>query len=151
IADAAQQQQSTLTFNSPAPTTFLNAAQIFQGTVIVCNFPGAIPGVNCTPGAASSAQYQFGRQRFNDQTFPGFGTILPFVLPVSKDFEYAYANQANVTLEHQFGKNTSLSAAYLFVGTHHLPHPRDINVINNNLLIQNFTRFLGRATATPPA
>jgi hypothetical protein len=143
IADAVQQQQATLTFNNPAPTTFLNAAQIFQGTVIICNFPGAIPGVNCTPGAASSAQYQFGRQRFNDQTFPGFGTILPFTLFPAKNFEYAYANQGNFTVEHQLTKNMSISASYLFVGAHHLPHPRDINLMRNDLLIENFRRFFG--------
>ena len=143
IADAAQQQQATLTFNNPAPTTFLNAAQIFQGTVIVCNFPGAIPGVNCTPGAASSSQYQFGRQRFNDQTFPGFGTILPFTLFPDKKFEYAYANQGNFTVERQLTKDMSLSASYLFVGAHHLPHPRDINLMRNDLLIENFRRFFG--------
>ena len=143
IADAAQQQQATLTFNSPAPTTFLNAAQIFQGTVILCNFPGAIPGVNCTPGAASSAQYQFGRQRFNDQTFPGFGTILPFTLFPDKKFEYAYANQGNFTVERQLSKNMALSASYLFVGAHHLPHPRDINLMRSDLLIENFRRFFG--------
>jgi hypothetical protein len=147
IADAAQQQQATLTFNNPAPTTFLNAAQIFQGTVVVCNFPGAIPGVNCTPGAASSAQYQFGRQRFNDQTFPGFGTILPFTLFPDKNFEYAYANQANLTVEHQIFEDMSISASYLFVGAHHLPHPRDINLMRNDLLIENFRRFAG---ANPP-
>jgi len=143
IADAAQQQQATLTFNNPAPTTFLNAAQIFQGTVIVCNFPGANPGVNCTPGAASSAQYQFGRQRFNDQTFPGFGTILPFTLFPDKKFEYAYANQGNFTVEHQLTKDMSLTASYLFVGAHHLPHPRDINLMRSDLLIENFRRFFG--------
>ena len=143
IADAAQQQQATLTFNSPAPTTFLNAAQIFQGTVILCNFPGAIPGVNCTPGAASSAQYQFGRQRFSDQTFPGFGTILPFTLFPDKKFEYAYANQGNFTVERQLSKNMALSASYLFVGAHHLPHPRDINLMRSDLLIENFRRFFG--------
>jgi len=143
IADAAQQQQATLTFNNPAPTTFLNAAQIFQGTVIVCNFPGAIPGVNCTPGAASSAQYQFGRQRFNDQTFPGFGTILPFTLFPDKKFEYAYANQGNFTVEHQITKDMAISASYIFVGAHHLPHPRDINLMRSDLLIENFRRFFG--------
>ncbi|HEY2976096.1 MAG TPA: TonB-dependent receptor [Pyrinomonadaceae bacterium] len=143
IADAAQQQQATLTFNNPAPTTFLNAAQIFQGTVIVCNFPGAIPGVNCTPGAASSSQYQFGRQRFNDQTFPGFGTILPFTLFPDKKFESAYANQGNFTVERQLTKDMALSASYLFVGAHHLPHPRDINLMRNDLLIENFRRFFG--------
>ena len=149
IADAAQQQQSTLTFNNPAPTTFLNAAQIFQGTVVVCNFPGAIPGVNCTPGAASSAQYQFGRQRFNDQTFPGFGTILPFTLFPDKKFEYAYANQGNFSVERQLSKNMSLSANYIFVGAHHLPHPRDINLMRNDLLIENFRRFFSVAPPDP--
>ncbi|HEY8188819.1 MAG TPA: TonB-dependent receptor [Pyrinomonadaceae bacterium] len=143
IADAAQQQQATLIFNNPSPTTFLNAAQVFQGTVVICNFPGAIPGVNCTPGAASSAQYQFGRQRFNDQTFPGFGTILPFTLFPDKKFEYAYANQGNFTVEHQLTRDMSVSASYIFVGAHHLPHPRDINLMRSDLLIENFRRFFG--------
>jgi hypothetical protein len=149
IADAVQQQQATLTFNSPAPTTFLNAAQIFQGTVIVCNFPGAVPGVNCTPGAASSAQYQLGRQRFNDQTFPGFGTILPFTLFPDKKFEYAYANQGNFTVERQIYKDMSVSASYIFVGAHHLPHARDINLMRNDLLIENFRRFFSVAPPDP--
>ena len=149
IADAAQQQQATLTFNSPTPTTFLNAAQIFQGTVVVCNFPGAIPGVNCTPGAASSAEYQFGRQRFNDQTFPGFGTILPFTLFPDKNFEYAYAKQGNFAVERQLTKDMSLSASYIFVGAHHLPHARDINLMRNDLLIENFRRFFSVAPPDP--
>ena len=149
IADAAQQQQSTLTFNNPAPTTFLNAAQIFQGTVRVCNFVGAIPGVNCTPGAASSAEYQLGRQRFNDQTFPGFGTILPFTLFPDKKFEYAYANQGNFSVERQLTKDMSITANYIFVGAHHLPHPRDINLMRNDLLIENFRRCFGGPPPDP--
>jgi hypothetical protein len=149
IADAAQQQQATLTFNNPDPRTFLNAAQIFQGTVRVCNFSGAIPGTNCTPGAASSADYQLGRQRFNDQTFPGFGTILPFTLFPAKNFEYAYANQGNLTVEHQIYKDMSVSASYIFVGAHHLPHPRDINLMRNDLLIENFRRFFGGPPPDP--
>lgn len=148
IADAAQQQQLILTAGSPTPTSLLNAVQVFQGTVIVCNFAGAIPGVNCTPGAASSAQYQAGRQRFNDQTFPGFGPVLPFTLHVNKDFEYAYANQGNFTVEQQLGKDMSLSAGYLFVGAHHLPHPLDVNAPRTDLQIQNFQRFFGGALPT---
>lgn len=144
IADAAQQQQSTLISGSPSPLALLNAVQVFQGTVVVCNFPGARPGVNCTPGAASSAEYQAGRQRFNDQTFPGFGTLLPFTLPVNKDFEYAYANQGNLTVERQLTKNMSLSASYLFVGAHHLPLPIDVNIVRGDLLVANFARFANR-------
>ena len=144
IADAAQQQQGILTpQGGPTPTALLNATQVFQGTVIVCNFPGAIPGVNCTPGAASTAQYQFGRQRFNDQTFPGFGPVLPFTLHVSKNFEYAYANQGNLTVERQLTRDMSLSAGYLFVGAHHLPHPLDINAPRTDLQIQNYVRCFG--------
>lgn len=136
IADAAQQQQATFTGSSNVlPTNFINASQIFQGTVV--------PGV--TPGVAASAQYQLGRQRFNDQTFPGFGALLPFTLPVSRDFEYAYANQANLTIERQLTRDMSLSASYLFVGSRHLPHPQDINAPRQDVLAENFRRYANRA------
>jgi hypothetical protein len=120
----------------------LNAVQVFQGTVC----PGAPfcpPGLR-NPGVAVGAQYQFGRQRFNDQTFPGFGPVLPFTLPVSQDFEYAYANQASASIERQLTKNMTLSASYLFVGAHHLPHPLDVNAPRTELQIANFARLAGR-------
>jgi hypothetical protein len=144
IGDAAQQQQSTLISGSPSPTALLNAVQVFQGTVVVCNTPTSIPGVNCTPGVASSAQYQNGRQRFNDQTFPGFGSLLPFTLAVTKDFEYAYANQGNLTVERQLTRDMSISASYIFVGAHHLPLPIDVNIVRGDLLVQNFQRYANR-------
>ena len=149
IADAVQQQQSVLTAGSPAPTALFNAAQVFQGTV--CGVSGSVPticGPVVTPGVAASAQYQFGRQRFNDQTFTGFGAVLPFTLPVAKDFQYASATQANFSIERQLTKNMSLSASYIFVGAHHLPHPTDLNTPNTTLQIQNFQRFFGGALPT---
>jgi hypothetical protein len=155
IADAAQQQQAVLTAGSPVPintttgaATLLNAAMVFQGTV--CGNQGsnaalcAAFGNPITPGLATSAQYQFGRQRFNDQTFTGFGAVLPFTLPVSKDFQYASATQANLAIERQLTKNMSLAVSYIFVGAHHLPHPTDLNAPNTALQIQNFQRFAGR-------
>jgi hypothetical protein len=98
-----------------------------------------------TPGVAASAEYLRGQLRFNDQTFPGFGPILPFTLAVARDFEYAYANQANVGIERQLTKDMSFSANYIFVGAHHLPHPRDVNASRVDLLVENFRRFSGRA------
>ena len=145
IADAAQQQQSVLTAGSPALTSLLNAAQVFQGTV--CNAATVNPVCPTgftTPGVAPTAQYQFGRQRFNDQTFSGFGAVLPFTLPITKDFQYASATQANLTFERQLTKNMSVTASYIFVGAHHLPHPNDVNAPQTNLQIQNFQRFTGR-------
>ncbi len=145
IADAAQQQQAVLTAGSPAPTALLNAAQVFQGTV--CGAVGsvsAICGATVTPGVARTAEYQFGRQRFNDQTFTGFGTVLPFTLPIAKDFQYASATQANLTFEREIMKNMSVSIGYIFVGAHHLPHPNDLNAPRTDLQIQNFQRFANR-------
>jgi hypothetical protein len=146
IADAVQQQQGILTPGSPSPTALLNAVQVFQGTV--CPPGGPVtpicPAGVVTPGVAAGAQYQFGRQRFNDQTFPGFGPVLPFTLHVQKDFEYAYANQGNFTIERELTKNMTLSGSYIFVGAHHLPHPLDINAPRTDLQIQNFFRLAGR-------
>jgi Carboxypeptidase regulatory-like domain/TonB dependent receptor-like, beta-barrel len=146
IADAVQQQQGILTPGSPAQTSLLNAVQVFQGTVCP---PGGPVSPICaagvvTPGVAVGAEYQFGRQRFNDQTFPGFGPVLPFTLHVQKNFEYAYANQGNFTIERQLTKDMTLSGSYIYVGAHHLPHPLDINAPRTDLQIQNFFRFSGR-------
>jgi hypothetical protein len=145
IADAAQQQQAVLTPGSPTPTALLNATQVFQGTV--CTAAGGNPlcpaGV-FTPGAAPSAQYQFGRQRFNDQTFPGFGTVLPFTLPVEKDFKYASAVQWNLGIEQQLTSNMSLAVSYIHVGARNLPRPTDLNTPNTALQIENFRRCFGR-------
>ncbi|MCU1310001.1 MAG: hypothetical protein JWO20_1126 [Candidatus Angelobacter sp.] len=143
IADAAQQQQLVSVGGSPAQNQLLNAVQIFQGTVCV---PGRAPTAICpagvvTPGVAASANYQFGRQRFDPQTFPGFGTVLPFTLPVTKDFQFAYANQGSVSFEHQFSDDFSLSVGGLWVGTRHLPRPIDINAPDNSLLLANYKRF----------
>ena len=150
IADAAQQQQY---FNvlpgSPDPTQLLNITQIFQGTVCSASSQNPLcagrPAGFTTPGVARSAQYLPGQIRFNDQTFVGFGPLFPFTLSVAKNFEYAYANQANLTVERQLTKDTSVSASYIFVGAHHLPHPQDINAPRQDLLIENFRRFAGRA------
>jgi hypothetical protein len=151
IADAAQQQQSTLLQGSPSPVALLNAVQTFQGTVCAPGVPrtpfcaAALPAGVFTPGVASGTDYQFGRQRFNDQTFPGFGALLPFTLPVAQDFQYAYADQANFTIERQITKDMTFSASYLFVGAHHLPLPRDVNEVRQDLLLANFRRYAGAA------
>ena len=146
IADAVQQQQGILTPGSPSQTALLNAVQVFQGTV--CPPGGPVtpicPGGVVTPGVAVGAQYQFGRQRFNDQTFPGFGPVLPFTLHVQKNFEYAYANQGNFTIERKLSDDMTVSGSYIYVGARHLPHPLDINAPRTDLQIQNFRRLSGR-------
>ena len=150
IADAAQQQQFTTVIpGSPASTASLNLLQLFQGTVCSAATvsPFCAPGVS-TPGVAASSQYLPGRIRFNDQTFVGFGPVLPFTLAVSRNFEYASATQGGFSVERQITKDMSFSAGYLFVGAHHLPHPQDVNAPRTDLLIENFRRFAGVAPAS---
>lgn len=146
IADAVQQQQGILTPGLPTQTALLNAVQVFHGTVCPPGGPVSLicPAGVVTPGVAAGAQYQFGRQRFNDQTFPGFGPVLPFTLHVQKNFEYAYATQGNFTVERSLNKDMTLSGSYIYVGAHHLPHPLDINAPRTELQIQNFVRWSGR-------
>ncbi len=150
IADASQQQQYfTVLPGSPASNQTINMLQLFQGTVCSpATTSGLCPPGLTTPGVAPTAQYLPGRVRFNDQTFAGFGPILPFTLGVAQDFQYAYANQANLTIERQLTKNMSFSAGWIFVGAHHLPHPEDINAPRADLLIENFRRFAG---VNPPS
>ena len=150
IADAAQQQQYfSVLPGSPASNQLLNLLQLFQGTVCSTATSNALcPAGLTTPGVATTAQYLPGRVRFNDQTFVGFGPLFPFTLAVGKKFEYASANQANFTVEHQLTKDMSISASYIFVGAHHLPHPEDVNSPRTDLLIENFRRFAGAAPAS---
>ncbi|CAN5476278.1 hypothetical protein BH10ACI3_BH10ACI3_08270 [soil metagenome] len=144
IADGSQQQQATLLpIGGPSPIGLFNAFQVFHGTVINCNFAGATPGVNCTPGLAASAQYLQGYQRFNSATFTGFGPILPFTLNVSKDFQYPDATQANLAFEQQIGRDMSLSVGYIMVSAKHLGHPQDVNQVRSDRLVNNFNRFFG--------
>ncbi|MGE3465904.1 MAG: TonB-dependent receptor [Pyrinomonadaceae bacterium] len=144
IADGSQQQQATLLpIGGPSPIGLFNAFQVFHGTVITCNFPGATPGVNCTPGLAPSAQYLQGFQRFDSSRFTGFGPILPFTLHVSKDFEYPDAMQANLAIERMIGKDMSLSVSGITVNAKHLGHPQDVNQVRSDRLVGNFNRFFG--------
>lgn len=147
IGDGSQQQQATLLpIGGPSPTGLFNAFQVFHGTV--CGVVGSSPaicGAAVTPGVASSAEYQFGLQRFNPSSFTGFGPILPFTLHVSKDFEYPYAFQGNLAIEQMIGKDMALSASYITVNARHLAHPQDVNNVRSDRLVGNFQRFFGFA------
>jgi hypothetical protein len=160
IADGSQQQQATLLpIGGPSPTGLFNAFQVMHGTV--CGVQGSVPticGSAVTPGVASSARYQFGLMRFDPSAFTGFGPILPFTLHVIKDFQYPEAVQANLSFEQMIGKDMSFSASYILVNAHHLAHPQDVNIVQTDLLRENFRRFAvnnpafpGCTTATPSA
>ena len=51
---------------------------------------------------------------------------------------YAYAQQANVTIERDLGGGFALSLAYNFNGGRHLNRPINANTIRGDLLTANF-------------
>jgi outer membrane receptor protein involved in Fe transport len=132
----------------------LNGTNIFQGTLT-----GNIAG--CSTSVAATMCYQPQQQRFNSfqpnslftgQRYlafplapaagPPFGagyplTVLPFTIPVEKNFKFGYAQQANLTIEREIAKDWKISAGYNYTHGVHLDRTRNINVTNPALLVSN--------------
>ena len=75
----------------------------------------------------------------------------PFGYPQSKNFVYAYSQQANVTVERDLGDGYALSLAYNFNGGRHLNRPINANTIRGDLMVANFNAALaaGQTPASP--
>ncbi len=111
----------------------LNGASIFQGAL------NALPGMFYEPN-----QQRFDplnpNSIFANQNYLSAGiplSILPFTLPVAKNFQYGYAQQANLTVERSLGGTWKFSAGYQWTRGSHLNRPVDINSTDPVLLTQN--------------
>ena len=135
----------------------LNAIPIFQGLPINVA-SGANPcAASINPAVTAALGYQPNQQRFNALNFPqsiflnqnflnpssflplGFQ---PFGYPQGKNFVYAYAQQANLSVERDLGNGYSLSLAYNFNGGRHLNRPINANTVRGDLLVKNFATAL---------
>ena len=127
--------------NLDSPTN-LNGSSIFQGVLnansIYAAFPtsltlGYLPQQQrFDPFAAGSL---FANQAYLQNGFPL--SILPFTLPVTKNFTYAYAQQANLTVERELSPSWKISVGYQWTRGIHLYRPIDVNSTNPQLLDQN--------------
>ena len=128
----------------------LNAVNTFQGILTTpgClpTVPGYIPGQQrfnpapFTPSQASDPQFPglFVNQNFlNPATFFPMG-FLPFGYPQSKNFVYAYAQQANLSVERDLGHGFSLNLAYNFNGGRHLNRPINANTTRGDIVMKNY-------------
>jgi hypothetical protein len=70
---------------------------------------------------SAGSQYQFAASVLTIRLFRLWARLAVHAAS-AENFEYAYANQGNFSEEHQLSKNMTLTASYLFVGAHHLPH-----------------------------
>jgi hypothetical protein len=113
--------------------TNLNGSSIFQGVL------NALPSMFYEPNQQrfnpTASGSLFANQNYLAAGFPL--PILPFTLPVAKNFQDGYAQQANLTVEHEIGGSWKVSAGYQWTRGLHLYRPIDINSTDPVLLTNN--------------
>lgn len=164
LLEAAGGAPSNANLNNVGNVAALNASSIFQGILSSASIPPnpapAITSCNAAaptmcygaPGAGFGGGPQifgstFSNSIFNQQRFlnvqgytPGGGyplPLLPFTIPVTKNFQYALAQQANLTIEREISKDWKVTLGYNFTHGTHLDHTVNINVTNPALLVAN--------------
>ena len=131
----------------------LNAITIFQGLPINVANPANPCAATLNPATAAALGYLPNQQQFqalnfpqsvflnqnylNPSTFQPLG-FQPFGYPQSKNFVYAYSQQANLTVERDLGDGFALSLAYNFNGGRHLNRPINANTIRGDLMVANY-------------
>ncbi len=131
-----------------SPTAALNAASIFQGVLNAVPTMGYLPSeqrfdpkLSLPPGPGVPN----GGSLFSNQNFLAIGfpiPILPFTLAVAGNFQYGYAQQANLTVEQQLGHDYKFGASYTYTHGLHLNRPRNINPPDPAMLSKNFRNAL---------
>jgi hypothetical protein len=151
VADGARAPQFAFTGGAPSTCTSLadaaiNATNLFQGLL------------GCLP---ASFGYLPNEQRFNalapnsifvNENYLNAGiplAILPFGFSTGKKFEFAYSEQANLSVEHDFGKDFALDLSYSFNGGHHLNRPLDVNPPVYSALISNWQAAMADPNLAP--
>ncbi len=125
----------------------LNATNVFQGTLATCQ-----------PVLAGGFAYDPTQQRFTanapnslwvNQNYLAAGVplgFLPFGFPLASNFQYAYSNQADLTIERDLGKGFALSVGYNFNGGRHLNRPINANTVVTSDLVNNWKTAMAAAT-----
>ena len=167
-ADGAQSTQQIIGGGTPCATSILvnpaclNAASIFQGILNAPpNFGYLASQQRFDPFFPNSI---FINQNFCPQVSPdpdparfcNFGLsfplpILPFTLPVARDFVFGYAQQWNASVERELVPDLSFSVSYQGVKGSHLNRPRNINAPDPALLVRNAANAITAGLAAPGA
>jgi hypothetical protein len=117
-------------FDTPAN---LNGGSIFQGALNALPSMFYLPSQQRFDPLAPSSL--FANQNYLAAGFPL--PILPFTLPLAKNFVYGYANQANLTIEREIAGSWKFSLGYQRSRGVHLNHAQDVNSTDPRLLAQN--------------
>lgn len=158
LLEAAGGTPSRASIDNPANIGALNASSIFQGVLTGniatgCSMNAATPQMCYQPGqqrffvntsANSYTNSIFNNQRYlSVQGYSPYGEsgyplpIVPYTIPVTGNFQYALAQQANLTIEHQFSRDWKVSASYNYTHGTHLDRTINLNVTNPKTLVVN--------------
>lgn len=125
--------------------TNLNGSSIFQGVL------NALPNMYYEPNQQRfnplPSDSLFANQNYLTENFPL--PILPFILPVTRNFRDGYAQQANLTIERVIAGTWKFSAGYQWTKGLHLYRPVDVNPINPALLTSNDASAIAVGIAAP--
>jgi hypothetical protein len=145
----------------PGNPANLNAVPIFQG---LTNQPQC--AASPFPQANANLFYQPDQQRFQALNTPqsvflnqnylnlAGGTFLPlafqpFGYPQSKNFVYAYSQQANLTIERDLGSGFAFSLAYNLNLGRHLNRPINANTVNGAFMVRNLQAAVAAGVNKP--
>jgi hypothetical protein len=113
--------------------TNLNGSAIFQGVL------NALPNMFYLPNQQRfdplAPDSLFANQNYLTAGFPL--PILPFTLPIARNFQYAYAEQGNLTIEREIAGSWKFSVGYQYTRGLHLHRPVDVNSTDPKLLATN--------------
>ncbi|HEV2698772.1 MAG TPA: TonB-dependent receptor [Terriglobales bacterium] len=136
----------------PPGVSSLNATNIFQGILTTSSCLQGIPGYlpNQQRFDPSNASLFINQNYLSQASFFPLA-FQPFGYPQSKNFVYAYAQQANLTIERDLGHDFALSVAYNFNGGRHLNRPINANTVRGDLLLRNWQASLSDPTSNAAA
>jgi hypothetical protein len=135
---------SSVTGNALDGPQNLNGSTIFQGGL------NALPSMFYLPNQQRFDPLATG-SLFANQNYLAAGfplPILPFVLPVAKNFQFGIAQQGNLTIERQIAGSWKISVGYQYTKGQHLYRPVDINSTDPQLITQNYADCVASGLTT---
>jgi len=136
---------TNLALNPCTPTTSSAALALLNYSPSTTLFGCPTAGTSC--GVTSPAQSIFLNQNYlNPSTFLPVA-FQPFGYPQQRGFVYAYAQQANFTVERDLGGGFALSLAYNFNGGRHLNRPINASAVNGAFMVDNLNAAIAASAA----
>jgi hypothetical protein len=135
---------SSVTGNALDGPQNLNGSTIFQGGL------NALPSMFYLPNQQRFDPLATG-SLFANQNYLAAGfplPILPFVLPVAKNFQFGVAQQGNLTIERQIAGSWKISVGYQYTKGQHLYRPVDVNSTDPQLITQNYADCVASGLTT---